>query len=209
MKYESKKNESEFYKVSKKPAIVTVPKQNLITISGEGDPNKEPFSKKIGTLYSVAYPIKMGFKNSFKAAPGKHAPDGFDDFTVFPLEGVWSSHVLDPTRKDQFIYTIMIRQPYFVTEDMVGEALDKAKKKNDNPLLDEVKFETIEDGLCVHMLHIGPFDDEPASFEKMIEFTETEGLKRIGWEHREIYLGDFRKSKPENLKTILRFKVER
>lgn len=207
MKYESRKNEKEIYVVKKKPSLIEVPKQNFITISGEGDPNQPEFSERVGALYSVAYPIKMNYKFSFKNDPEKKATDGFDDFRVFPLEGVWSSHSTDPTKKDQFIYTIMIKQPYFVTEDMFDQSIDSAKEKKGNPLLDEVKFETFEDGLCVHMLHVGPFDDEPASFELMNEFCEKEGLKRIGWEHKEIYLSDFRRTKPENLKTILRFSV--
>ena len=209
MKYESRKNEKEFYVVKKKPSLTEIPKQNFITITGEGDPNKPEFSERVGALYSIAYPIKMNFKFSFKNDPDKQAPDGFDDFRVFPLEGVWSSYSKDPTKKDQFIYTIMIRQPYFVTPDMFDYAIDAAKKKSENPLLDEVKFETLEDGLCVHMLHMGPFDDEPASFEMINEFCEKESLKRIGWEHREIYLSDFRRTKPENLKTILRIQVEK
>lgn len=209
MKYESRKNEKELYVAKKQPALVDVPMQNFITIKGEGNPNKPDFSDRVGALYSVAYPIKMNFKFSYKNDPGKQAPDGFDDFMVFPLEGVWSSHSTDPTDKDQFIYTIMIKQPYFVTEDMFEQALDAAKDKKSNPLLDQVKFESLEDGRCIQMLHVGPFDDEPASFEKMKEFQESEGLKRVGYEHKEIYLSDFRRSKPENLKTILRYKVEK
>ncbi len=207
MKYESRKNDKEFYVVKKAPSLVKVPPQNFITISGEGDPNRPEFSDRVGALYSAAYPIKMGYKHSFKNEPGKKAE--FDDFTVFPLEGVWSSHSADPTQKDQFIYTIMIRQPYFVTEDMFEDALTKAKEKGGDPLHNEVKFETIEDGLCVHMLHQGPFDDELESFKIMQEFVEENNLKRLGFEHREIYLSDFRKSKPENLKTILRYRVEK
>lgn len=209
MKYESRKNEAEFYKVSAKPSLVQIPKQNFITISGKGDPNKPDFSKRIGALYPIAYPIKMNFKFSFKNDPDKEKPDGYDDYKIFPLEGVWSSYSNDPKEKDKFTYTIMIRQPYFITVDMFDYALDRAKEKEDNPLLDQVKFETIEDGLCVHMLHKGPFDDEPESFEKMQAFADENDLKRKNKNHREIYLGDFRRTKPENLKTILRYQVEK
>lgn len=209
MKYESRKNEKELYVVKKAPSLITVPPQNFIAISGEGDPNQPEFSERVGALYSIAFPIKMNYKFSFKNDPDKKAEDGFDDFTVFPLEGVWSSHSKDPTQKDQFIYTIMIRQPYFITEEMFEDALAKAKEKSGDPLLDEVRFVGMEDGLCVHILHPGPFDDEPATFEKMQEYVEENGLKRMGWEHREIYLSDFRRTKPENLKTIIRYKVEK
>ena len=209
MKYESRKNEKEQYMVKKKPSLYQVPKQNYITISGEGDPNKPDFSRHVGALYPIAYPIKFNYKFSFKNDPEKEAPDGYDNFRVFPLEGVWTSYSKDPTKKDQFIYTIMIRQPYFVTEDMFEQAKDAAMEKEDNPLIDEVKFEAIEDGLCAHILHVGPFDDEPATFEKLDTFIGEQGLKRKDYYHREIYLSDFRKSKPENLKTILRVKVEK
>jgi hypothetical protein len=170
----------------------------------------------------------MNYKFSFKDNPGKREHVDFDDFMVFPLEGVWSSYSTDATQKDQFKYKIMIRQPYFVTEDMFKDAIMSAKEKlskssngedvksqssdektNKLQLLNQVKFETMEDSLCVHMLHQGPFDDEPESFAQMDEFTNTNNLKRLGKEHREIYLGDFRRTKPENLKTILRYKVEK
>ena len=208
MKYESRKNEKEQYMVKKKPSLFQVPKQNYITISGEGDPNKPDFAKHIGALYPIAYPIKFNFKFSFKSDPDKESPDGYDDFRVFPLEGVWSSHSSDPTQKDKFIYTIMIRQPYFVTEEMFSQAQNAAIEKEDNELIEQVKFQTIEDGLCAHIMHVGPFDDEPATFEKLHAFIDEQGLKRKGYDHREIYISDFRRTKPENLKTILRVQVE-
>lgn len=205
MKHEWRKHEKELYVPKAKPTLVTIPKQSFITIKGQGNPNHEDFSERIGVLYSIAYAIRMMPKKGY-------TPDGYFEYTVYPLEGVWdlteegrNSEILN---KDELLYTIMIRQPEFVTPEIFEKALNEVKKKKPHPILDDVVFEEIEDGLSVQMLHVGPYDDEPMTFEKMKEFIKEQNLKIVSLKHREIYLSDFRKVTPDKLKTVLRYRVE-
>ena len=153
----------------------------------------------------MAYAIKMMPKKGI-------TPIGYFDYTVYPLEGIWdlkeesrNDEVFD---KNNLVYTIMIRQPKFVNETVFQEAIDIVKKKNKNILLDEVEFCTIDEGMCVQMMHIGPFDDEYKSFEVMKQFCEDNNLSIKNKAHREIYISDFRKTSQEKLKTLLRYMVE-
>lgn len=143
----------------------------------------------------------------------KDSPEGYFEYTVYPLEGVWDlteeGRKLDTLNKDELVYTIMIRQPEFVTEEIVEKAFENVRKKKPNPLLDDVTFGTIKDGLSVQILHVGSYDSEPKSFKLMNEFTEENNLERISMTHREIYLSDFRRVEAEKLKTVLRYKVKR
>lgn len=209
MKYEWKKQERELYGVKSKPQVISVPRQNYIMIKGKGDPNMDEFSQRVGVLYSLAYPIKMRFKGMCKEDESCQEEFGCSDYAVYPLEGVWSTdnpeNLLD---KSSFSYTIMIRQPNFITEEMVTAAYEAVKKKKPHPYLEEIFFESVDEGQCIQMLHLGPFDDEPASFEKMGDFAKQNGLERIGYTHHEIYLNDARKTVPEKRKTILRFQVK-
>lgn len=207
MKHEWKKQAKELYLPSKKPHIINIPEFKFLTIKGKGDPNtSEEFSEAIGALYSFSYTIKMLPKKGI-------VPEGYFDYVVFPLEGVWDlpegTKGFDKMNKSELIYTIMIRQPDFVTEELFKDVYETVKKKKDNPRLDEVSFVSMEDGMCVQMLHIGEFDNEAKSFALMDEFCIENGLQRTEKSHREIYISDFRKTKPENLKTVLRYKVEK
>jgi len=207
MKHDWKKNDKQFYLPKNKPEKIVVPKFNFFTIEGKGNPNDAFFADYIGVLYSLSYAIKMSPKQGF-------APANYEEYTVFPLEGVWDieedakknyNGTLD---KNNLIFKLMMRQPDFVTAEFAHEAITRTKKKKPHPLLEKVKFETIEDGFCVQMLHEGSYDSEPASFQQMQEFADANQLKRIGHNHREIYLSDARKVAPEKLKTVLRFWVE-
>ena len=200
MKYEWRKQDKALYGAKKTPALVTIPPQNYITLSGKGDPNDIDFSNRVGALYSLAY----GVKSAYKAAPSR---EGIEDFAVYPLEGIWQKAEGDRLEKEKLEYTIMIRQPDFVTEELVKEALDTVKKKKPNPLYEEIRLGTMGDGLCVEMLHVGSFDDEPASFEKMDRFAEAQGLKRVEDSHREIYLSNANRVETGKMKTILRYAV--
>jgi hypothetical protein len=138
-------------------------------------------------------------------------PDGYFEYTVYPLEGLWDlteegrkSEVLN---KDELLYTIMIRQPDFVNAKVVEKAFEIVSKKKPNPLLKEAYFDEIEDGLSVQIMHIGSYDDEPASFNKIKEFIDNNGLKIKTLVHREIYISDARKVEKDKLKTILRYSV--
>lgn len=205
MKHEWKKHEKALYGAKQSPAMITVPMQNYIMIDGKGNPNNEDFSNRVAALYSLAYAIKMGFK---AAANTAGTSKEVHDFSVYPLEGVWRQKRGDALVKEELEYTIMIRQPDFITEDMVCRAMEAVKKKKPNPLYEEIRFNAMRDGKCVELLHIGAFDDEPASFEKMARFAEENGLKRDGSCHREIYLNHPNRVEKSKLKTILRFSVE-
>ncbi|MGH1364559.1 MAG: GyrI-like domain-containing protein [Calditrichia bacterium] len=207
-KHEWRKKEKGYYLPKNKPTVIDIPEFKFVAIKGEGNPNSPFFSEYIGVLYSISYAIKM--------IPKKMdvKPNGYYDYTVYPLEGVWDindeakKHYNGTLNKDDLVFNLMIRQPDFVDEAFFTEMLERTKKKKPHTLLDEVKFERIADGRCIQMLHIGSYDDEPASFQQMEQFAESESLARLSKKHREIYLSDFRKVAAEKLKTVLRFKVE-
>lgn len=210
MKHEWRRQERELYLPNQGPAFIDVPEFNFITIQGAGNPNKPAFSQYIQALYPIAYGIKMGLKK--EARP----PKGYTDFSIYPLEGIWD--VSEQAKKaqsaklnkDELVFTLMIRQPNFVSPAYFQKVYEAtvAKKGAENSRISEVKFEQIIDGPSIQMLHVGPYDDEPASFERMEQFAKQQGLERISKIHREIYLSDFRKVAPTKLKTVLRFRVK-
>ncbi|NLU36490.1 MAG: hypothetical protein GXX01_05655 [Clostridiales bacterium] len=206
MKHEWRKHEKNLYMPKQKPELVNVPEQKFFILEGRGNPNSDEFAEKVNVLYSLAYAVRMMPKQGF-------TPEGYFEYTVYPLEGLWDlteeGRKMDKLDKDQLIYSIMIRQPDFVTEQVAVKALETARKKNPHPLLDEVRFDAIEDGLSVQMLHVGPYDTEPETFAIMKEFIEENQLKIRTLRHREIYLSDARKVEPEKLKTVLRYMVSR
>ena len=205
MKYEWRKQEKNLYIPKQKPEIITIPEHKFLMIKGKGNPNKLEFAEKIGVLYSLAYAIRMMPKQGY-------TPNGYFEYTVYPLEGIWDlteeGRKLDKLNKDELAYTIMIRQPDFVTKEVVERTFVNVEKKKPHPLSNDVTFGTFQDGLSVQMLHVGPYDDEPQSFELMDEFTQKNNLERTALQHREIYLSDIRKVEPEKLKTVLRYKVK-
>lgn len=202
-KFEWRKHAKELY-LPKKPTKIEVPAMNYFTIEGSGNPNGELFKECVETLYSVSYAIRMMPKKGI-------TPEGYYEYTVFPLEGIWDldeeGRKLDYLDKDHFVYQLMIRQPDFVTEDLFQTVIESVKKKKPQLHIDRVKFETIEEGLCVQAMHIGSYDDEPETFALMEQFCSENGLERIEKTHKEIYISDVRKTAPEKLKTVLRFKV--
>jgi hypothetical protein len=206
MKYEWKKKEKNIYLPKEEPSLVNINAMPFICVDGMGDPNtSSDFRDAIEVLYSLSYAIKMMPKNGI-------TPFGYYDYTVFPLEGIWD--LADPTKcfnimdKSNLKFTLMIRQPDFVTEELFLKAIDIVKKKKQLKLLEKVEFKTIEDGLCVQMMHIGPFDEEATSFSLMEKFCENNNLKRTVKTHREIYLSDFRRVSKDKLKTVLRIMVK-
>ena len=172
MKYEWRKQDKALYGAKKYPALITIPAQNYIMISGKGNPNDVDFSYRVGALYSLAYAVK----SSYKAVS---LQEEIHDFAVYPLEGIWTKINEDYLDKSKLEYTIMIRQPDFICEEMLKAALERVKSKKPNSLFEEVRFGTMQDGKCVEILHIGAFDDEPISFEKMEQFALTNNLKRM------------------------------
>lgn len=206
MKYEWKKAEKHLYLPKTEPELVDIPEMSFFEISGKGNPNQPDFSNRVGTLYSLAYAIRMSPKQGI-------TPEGYFEYTVYPLEGVWDldeegrKNYNGTFDKDRLVYTLMIRQPSFVTAAVAQEAIERTRRKKPNPLLEEVGFATFTEGRCVQMLHLGSYDSEPASFKRMEAFAEQQGCPRKDLTHREIYLSDPGKTAPEKLKTVLRFRI--
>ncbi|PAB60125.1 GyrI-like domain-containing protein [Anaeromicrobium sediminis] len=206
MKKEWRKHEKNIYVPKGKPELINIPPFKYFTIKGQGNPNNKAFEEYISALYSLAYTVRMSYK-------WDNPPGGYYEYTVYPLEGVWD--IADKTKyvegvldKDNLAFELMIRQPSFVTEDLASNIIELTKEKKPNKLLEQVEFKTICEGDCVQILHLGSYDDEPQSFQLMKEYCTENNIKRISMKHREIYLNDARKTKPEKLKTVLRFQVE-
>lgn len=204
MKHEWRKHEKERYGAKQTARIVTIPLQKFIMISGKGNPNEADFSNRVSALYALAYAIKMGYKSAILS---KEIVSDILDFTVYPLEGIWKQKEGAELVKENLEYTIMICQPNIITDEMVQEALERVKRKKPNPLYEEINFEAMQDGKCIEILHVGSFDDEPASFSKMDEFAKEKSLTRVGDSHREIYLDNANRVEVSKRKTILRYCV--
>jgi len=207
MKYEWRKKEKDTYLPKTQPEIIIVPTFKYFSIKGKGNPNSPFFRKCIEALYSLSYTIRMSYKNGFE-------PDDFFEFTVYPLEGIWDiseeakEQFNGKLDKDSLVFHLMIRQPDFVTKDLAKKAFELAKKKKANDLIDEVIFSRINEGRCVQMMHLGSYDNEPKTFKIMEDFCSKNNLIRESKTHKEIYISDPRKVKPERLKTVLRFKIK-
>lgn len=208
MAFDYKKEYKEYYLPKNKPCIVNVPEMNYIAVRGKGDPNAEDseYKESIGLLYSIAYTIKMSKK-------GDHQIEGYFDFVVPPLEGFWWQEGIkgvDYSNKESFNFISIIRLPDFVTKEDFEWAVDEATKKKKIDY-SKVEFMTYDEGLCVQCMHIGAYDDEPATVDRMHEYMENEGYelditdKRM---HHEIYISDVRKTAPEKLKTVVRHPIK-
>jgi hypothetical protein len=206
MAHEWKKAEKKYYLPGKSPEMLRVPKFNFFSVKGKGDPNDKSFGEYISVLYSLSYAVKMSPRQGNK-------PDGYYEYSVYPLEGVWDiseEAKRNPSAKidkSTLVFNLMIRQPDFVTDEFAEEIIEKTKKKKPHPLLESVIFISLEEGPCVQMLHLGSYDDEPVSFKKMEDYCNENNFTRMSKTHREIYLSDARKVTPDKLKTVLRFKI--
>jgi len=206
MKHEWRKHEKDIYVPKAKPEIVNVPPFRFFMIEGKGNPNNEFFSAYIEVLYSLSYAVKMSPKAGIE-------PKGYFEYAVYPLEGIWDisedakDNYSGRIDKESLLFNLMIRQPDFVTEEFAREIIDRTKKKKPHELLDRVKFGVVEDGKCVQMMHIGSYDSEHETFQKMHDFCEDNNLIRASKQHREIYLSAARKVSVDKLKTLLRFRV--
>lgn len=202
-KVDYKKQFKALYLPKSQPSMIAVPPMRFAILEGHGDPNGEAFAEAVTALYSFSYAVKMSYKS-------KAVPDGYYDYTVFPLEGVWD--LVDKTRistdKSNYAYTIMIRQPDFLTAELAARFITEVKKKKPNTCLDQIRLEELAEGTCCQMLHLGSYDDEPVSFAQMEAFCSDHGYRRSDKTHREIYLSDPRRTEMSKLKTVLRFKVE-
>lgn len=209
MAFDFKKEYKEFYLPGKKPTIVTVPSAHYIAVRGMGDPNEEggAYQNALSILYSVSYTIKMSYK-------GTHHMEGFFQFVVPPLEGFWwqeDTDGVDYARKSDFHWISVIRLPEFVTQEEFHWAVQEAtrKKKLD---CSPAELLTIDEGICVQIMHLGSYDSEPESIALMHRYAEEQGYaidmtnNRL---HHEIYLSDPRRSVPEKWKTVIRHPIRK
>lgn len=209
MAFDYKKEYKEFYMPKNKPSIVDVPRMNYIAVRGKGDPNKEngEYKESIGLLYAIAFTIKMSYK-------GDHKIDGYFEYVVPPLEGFWwqdGVKGMDYSRKSDLNFISLIRLPDFVTKEEFDWAIAEAtaKKKQD---FSKVEFLTYDEGICVQCMHIGSYDNEPATVELMHEFMTENGYELDITDsryHHEIYLSDPRRCAESKLKTVVRHPVRK
>ena len=218
MSFDFKKEYKEFYMPKRTPEIVNIPKANYIAVRGAGDPNEEggDYKRAISMLYSVAFTLKMSQKSG-------HDIEGFFDYVVPPLEGFWwqeyidkqdakelESHRIDYSRKSDFHWISVIRLPDFIKKDDFEWAIAKTEKKKKMDL-SKVEFLTIDEGLCVQIMHVGSYDDEPESIALMDAYLEAEGYVNDFSDvrlHHEIYLSDARKVEPQRRRTVIRHPIK-
>lgn len=208
MAYNFKKEQKNFYLPGKKPELIDAPKMNYIAVQGQGDPNDEngEYKQAIAMLYAVAYTIKMSKNGSYQIP-------GYFDFVVPPLEGLWWQEGIkgvDYNHKEKFKFISMIRMPSFVTHETFEWAIQEAEKKK-HLNLEKVNLIQLDEGKCVQVMHIGSYDDEPQTVAKMHQFIADNNLQLDFSDHRhhhEIYLSDPRRTKLENLKTVIRIPVK-
>lgn len=209
MAFDYKKEYKEFYMPKNKPSIVKVPKMNYIAVRGKGDPNKEDgeYKKSIGLLYAIAFTIKMSYKGTYKI-------DGYFSYVVPPLEGFWwqeNTTELDYNRKDDMNFISLIRLPDFVTKKDFEWAIEEATKKKGIDY-SKVEFLTYEEDLCAQSMHIGSYDNEPATINLMHKYMREKGYELDITDnryHHEIYLSDPRRCNVNNLKTVIRHPIKK
>ena len=185
-----------YYKAGSKPEIVEFGKANYLAIEGKGEPAENVFVSKVEALYPLAYGIK------------KVCKEQNNDFGVPKLEGLWWVEGNKPALevpRSEWRWKLLIRMPEFVTQEMIASVQLEVAKKND--LIQEISFEKITKGKCVQIMHIGPYSTEPETINTLMEFIAENGLSVNGL-HHEIYLSDPRKTKPEKMKTLIRYPVK-
>ncbi len=213
-KLDYKKQDKDLYFPKAEPTLIDVPNMKFIWVAGRGNPNNEngEYQDALQLLYAISFTIKM-------SKMGVRKIDGYFDYVVPPLEGFWwneNEKSVNYENKDKFMWFSLIRQPEFVTKEVFDWACEEVKSKK-GLKIEKVEFGEIKEGLCVQIMHIGPYDDEPKTLEKMEKYIEMNHLKNyIGniqngfvRRHHEIYLSDPRKTKPENLKTVIRIPVKK
>nr|WP_051685381.1 GyrI-like domain-containing protein [Clostridium sp. KNHs205] len=191
----------------KNPVLIKVPSMNFFMIDGKGIPESDEYHSAMQSLYSFAFTIKMSKMSG-------NQPPGYFEYVVPPLEGLWSCEdgAFVFAKRDQWIWTSIIRQPEFVTQEVYLNARDEIAKKKPEIDVTKVRFETLEEGLCVQIMHNGPYDQEQSSIDQILRYIEENNLQvdfESGRRHHEIYLSDPRRCKPESLKTVIRYPVKR
>ncbi|WP_033165355.1 GyrI-like domain-containing protein [Clostridium sp. KNHs205] len=207
VKLDYKKEYKDLYMPKKNPVLIKVPSMNFFMIDGKGIPESDEYHSAMQSLYSFAFTIKMSKMSG-------NQPPGYFEYVVPPLEGLWSCEdgAFVFAKRDQWIWTSIIRQPEFVTQEVYLNARDEIAKKKPEIDVTKVRFETLEEGLCVQIMHNGPYDQEQSSIDQILRYIEENNLQvdfESGRRHHEIYLSDPRRCKPESLKTVIRYPVKR
>ena len=210
-KLDYKKAYPDLYLPKQTPSIIAVPKMTFVMVDGTGDPNtSEAYQDALAVLYGISFAIKM-------SKMGGNQPEGYFEYVVPPLEGFWSvddaqftgSGITDKAR---LVWTSAIRQPEFVTQAVFETAAQQLKRKKPQLPVEKARLVIWKEGLCAQAMHIGSYDDEPATLAKLDEFVAQQGYSiDINQErrHHEIYLGDPRKTAPQRLKTVLRHPIKK
>ncbi len=209
MAFDFRKEYREFYLPAARPEIVDVPAANYLAVRGKGDPNQPDgdYQKALAVLYALAYTLKMSYKTDYRI-------EGFFEYVVPPLEGFWWQEGIkgvDYSDKSSFNWISVIRLPDFITVRDFQWAVETAQKKKKIDC-SGAEFLTVEEGLCVQIMHIGSYDDEPASVAKMDQFLADNGYENdlsAARLHHEIYLSDARKTEPAKLRTVIRHPIKR
>lgn len=207
-KLDFKKEYKDLYQPPKKPVLVEVPPIRFLAVDGRGEPTGAEYQAALSALYAVTFTVKM-------SKQGPWQPEGYFDYVLPPLEGFWWSEgrALDFSEpKSAWLWSSVLRAPDYLTEEVFRWALEECARKKPEVDTSRLRLEVLEEGLCVQMLHVGSYDSETESLQKMLDLVEEKGLKNaVGVErrHHEIYLSDPRKTPPEKRRTVLRLPVER
>ncbi|WP_286908159.1 MULTISPECIES: GyrI-like domain-containing protein [Clostridium] len=214
VKLDYKKEFKDLYLPKNEPMVVDVPEMNFIMVDGKGNPNDEEgeYKSAVEILYALSYAIKMSKKGSYNI-------EGYFEYVVPPLEGLWwvENDEMDFTKKDKFEWTSMIRQPEFVTKEVFEWACSEVLRKKPDLNVSKARLQSFREGLCVQIMHIGSYDDEPKTVEKLDKYVEDNNLinaistineQGIIKRHHEIYLSDPRKTSLDKLKTVIRHPVK-
>jgi hypothetical protein len=202
-KLDLKKVFKHLYKApSKEPVMVTVPRMNYLAINGQGVPDGTDAMQAIEALYAVAYTLKFAIKKG----------QGID-YPVMPLEGLWWTDDMSRFSMDDksaWKWTYMIMQPEFITQKMIDNAIDEARRKKNPVALGKMKFEKFDGGLSAQIMHIGPYAEEGPTIKRLHDFIHGQGyiFDGLKQKHHEIYLSDPRKTAPDKMKTIIRQPVQ-
>lgn len=202
--YDFKKAYQDLYLPKQKPMTVDLPNMLFLSVDGKGNPNGQEYQDAVSALYSIAYTIKM-------SKMGTSRPAGYFDYVVPPLEGLWwTPGPFELFEREDWLWTSMIRQPEFVTPQTIEWAKEQSAKKKPELDVSKVSLIEFEEGLCVQMLHLGPYLTEPETLAVMHRYMESQNLKdEVGSvrKHHELYLNDPRRTTPDKLKTVLRHPV--
>ncbi|OPX43941.1 hypothetical protein CLHUN_21840 [Ruminiclostridium hungatei] len=206
-KFDFKKEYKDLYMPKETPRLLEVPSMNFVCVNGTGDPDGPDYEKAVGILYGVSFTIKMSKMTG-------EMPEGYFDYVVPPLEGLWwyEDGEFDFYRRENWLWTSMIRQPDFVSPEVFERAVSALKKKKPELDTSRAKLMTFTEGLCVQMLHKGPYATEPQTVAEMKRFLEQNGLSDetgLVRKHHEIYLSDPRRTAPDKLRTVLRHPAKR